>query len=312
MADVTDTLRGIYHFLTIRVPDSIPLVPPKPRTVNRWQKDGKAIVAKAAAGENPRQSIGKVLSLLGSLDRTISRGERVLVKPNFNSADPFPATTDLSFLRIVVEILMEAGARVTIGESSGAVFQPTRKVLHKLGVFDMAKSLDVEVVIFEEKPQVWVRVEVNGKYLKTLTMPRIAYEADRLVYLPCMKTHFLAAYSGALKLPFGFSHPGERRSFHFNHLREKLAEVNLCWQPDLIIMDVRKAFVTGGPTSGKTVEPGLIFASGDPVAIDVEGVKVLLAYGAEKIPADPWQLPQLSLALQHNLGAAEDGYIVLQ
>lgn len=61
--------------------------------------------------------------------------------------------------------------------------------------------------------------------------------------------------------------------FHMKYLREKLAELSLVVKPDLIIMDARKVFITGGPAKGTLHEPDLILASGNQVAIDVEGVR---------------------------------------
>jgi uncharacterized protein (DUF362 family) len=127
-----------------------------------------------------------------------------------------------------------------------------------------------------------------------------------------LKTHSLALYSGALKLAFGFVDPGERRAFHLRYREEKLAEISLCWQPDLIVMDGRKAFVSGGPQRGEMVEPRVMLASGDLVAIDVEAVKVLLSYKARnRLMRDPWQLPQISTAVKHGLGAGKDGYVLI-
>jgi uncharacterized protein (DUF362 family) len=130
--------------------------------------------------------------------------------------------------------------------------------------------------------------------------------------LPCPKTHNLAWFSGALKLAVGFMHPGERRALHTRHLQQKIAELNLCWQPDLTIMDCRKAFVTGGPEKGQIAEPGLLLASGDIVAIDIEAMKILLTYGAEnKLPSDPVQLPQIATALRHGLGTYDGNYLLI-
>ena len=306
MAGFVDKVVGAYHFVGDRTPKNVPLVEPKPRRVNPWRKNGQAIVAKLTAEEDVRLSIDKVIALLGNLGQAISRGDKVLVKPNFNSPDPFPASTDLVFLRAIVEILLEAGARVKIGESSGGVWRPSRNVFRKLGVYEMARNMGVELIAFEDMTNDWVRIKIGGEYLSMVTMPRSAYEADKIVYLPCMKTHRLAQYSGALKLAFGFVHPGERRAFHLSHLQQKIAEVNLCWQPDLIVMDGRKAFVSGGPDKGELVEPGLILASGDLIAVDIEAMKVLLTYEAKsKLVADPWQLPQIVTALKHGLGQDE-------
>ena len=307
-----DRLIGIHHFFFDNATGDIPEVPPKQRKVNPFVRDAKAIVAKINAGDDIRKSVDQALSILGPLTKAISRGDKVMVKPNFNSDDPPPASTDIPFLKTIIEILHEYGAKVIMGESSGAMWRPTVNVFHTLGLYDFAKDLGVELFAFEQKPNDWVRIPIEGKYLHSVTMPKVAYEADRHVYLPCLKTHMLARYSGALKLAFGFVNPGERRAFHFSFREEKLAEISLCWQPDLIVMDGRKAFVTGGPNSGKLVEPGLILASGDLIAIDVEAVKAMLGYKARnQLMSDPWQMPQITTAVQHGIGVGRDGYVVL-
>jgi hypothetical protein len=95
-------------------------------------------------------------------------------------------------------------------------------------------------------------------------------------------------------------------------LEQKAVEINLAWQPDLIIMDGRKAFVSGGPDRGDLVQPDIIMASGDMVAIDVEGLKVLLSYRAKnRLPENPWDAPQIVTALRHGLGCNEREYRVL-
>jgi uncharacterized protein (DUF362 family) len=313
MISLVDKLIGVYHFLSDRVPKNTPLVDPKPRNVNPWCSNGQALVAKAIAGEDIRASVDRVIALLGQLGQAIGRGDRVLVKPNFNSADSYPGSTDLVFLRAVLEILLEAGARVTVGESSGGIWRPTRNVLKKLGMFELVRDLGVELVAFEDRADDWVRVKIDGDYLSAVSMPRSAYEADKIVYLPCMKTHRIARFSGALKLAVGFIHPGERRALHARNLEQKVAEISMCWQPNLIVMDGRKAFVSGGPDTGQLAEPGLMLASGDLVAIDVEAMKVLLSYeGKNKLVADPWQSPQIVTALKHGLGVGEGGYILVE
>jgi uncharacterized protein (DUF362 family) len=312
MAVLFDRVVGVYHFLGDRVPRDIPCVEPKPRKSNPWLRDNQPIVAKVKAKGDIRIAIERAIALLGNLTQIIGKGDRVFVKPNFNSPDPFPAATDLAFLQGVIELILETGAKVTIGESAGAVWRPTKKVFNQRGVSELAQRLGVELIAFDDRPDDWVQININGDYLSRVIMPRSAYEADKMIYLPCMKTHILGAFSGAIKLIFGFVAPGQRRSFHLGHLQEKLAEVSLCWQPDLIIMDGRKAFVSGGPDRGQLVEPDLMLASGDLIAIDVEAMKVLLDYHASnKIPANPWELAQIATALKHGLGSGEGKYIVV-
>jgi len=312
MTVLFDRVVGVYHFLGDRIPRGIPCVEPKPRRGNPWLRNNQPVVARVKADGDIRPAIGQAVALLGDLKQAIGRGDRVFMKPNFNSPDPFPASTDLAFLQIVIELILETGAKITIGESAGGVWRPTRKVFSQLGVPELARKLGIELIAFDDRPDDWVQININGDYLSKVIMPRSAYEADKMVYLPCMKTHTLGAFSGAIKLAFGFVAPGQRRSFHLGHLQEKLAEVSLCWQPDLIVMDGRKAFVSGGPAKGQLVEPGLVLASGDLIAIDVEAMKVVLEYRASnKIPPNPWELPQIATALKHGLGSGEGKYIVI-
>ena len=315
MTKVLDKGRGVYHFLADRTPRNVPVVEPRPRHANPWVRDGKVLLSKVKAEADVKASAARSLDLLGGLGRAISRGDKVFVKPNFNSDAPPPASSDPAFLRAVAELLLEAGAKVTIGESSGGLWRPTRNVLQNLGIFDLARDLGVELISLEDRRDDWVRVKISGDYLHSLCIPRSAYEADRLVYLPCMKTHSLARFSGAIKLAMGFAHPGERRAFHMGNLEQKVAEINLCWQPHLIIMDGRKAFVSGGPDKGQLAEPppGIMLASGDLAAIDVEAMKVLLAYEAHNmLPLDPWQAPQIVATVKHGLGVNRDGYSVVE
>jgi uncharacterized protein (DUF362 family) len=309
MSGLTDSVEGVFHFMFDRVPGGLPTVPPKARKPNIWCEGSTPIVSKVTAGDNLETSTKTSLDLLGGLGKLAGPTDTVMVKPNFNSPDPYPGSTDLGFLRIVLGLLKETGARIVVGESSGGMWRPTKKTLNKVGLPAMLAEMGVELAVFDEHPMEWVQIDVGGDYLKRVTMPRSAYEATKLVYLPCMKTHKLSRFSLSLKLAVGFLHPGERRYLHKGNLERKLVEVNLAWQPDLIIMDGRKAFVSGGPDKGELAEPGIIMASGDMTAIDVEALRVLLSYSAtNRLERNPWESAQIVTALRHKLGASEGEY----
>jgi uncharacterized protein (DUF362 family) len=301
-----DTLVGLRHFLFDRVPKRLDIVPPRPRKENPFREDGMTLVSKVKVEQDLRASIAKAVELIGGLGKAVSPGDRVMVKPNFNSVDPYPGASDLEFLKVVIQLLKEAGAKVVVGESSGAIWRPTRKVMEKLDALRQLTDIGTEVIAFDDRAWDWVRVRVDGDYLKEVTVPRSVYEADKIVYVPCMKTHQIARFSLSLKLAVGIVHPGEHRSMHMRNLERKIAEFNLALQPDLIIMDGRKAFVSGGPAKGKIVEPGVIMASGDQVAIDVEALKILGSYKAKnRLLPNPYDSPQIAIALRHGLGSKE-------
>jgi len=244
--------------------------------------------------ENIKNTISKTVSKLGGFNKFINRGDVVMIKPNFNTADPPPASTDIDFLKATVELVYKAGAKlVMIGESSTMSIN-SRKTLEQRGVFELLEmKKPPRIYIFEEGG--WIKRKIpNGKYLKSVKIPEIIQRPDKLIYLPCLKTHSYAQFTGALKLSVGFMRPFERVSLHIRNLQEKIAELNTLFKPDLIIMDARLCFINKGPSSGEIKVPNLILASTSRVEIDIEGVKIIQRYkGNSLAEIDAEELPQI-------------------
>jgi uncharacterized protein (DUF362 family) len=110
----------------------------------------------------------------------------------------------------------------------------------------------------------------------------------------------------SLKLAMGFVQPRDRLRMHLWHLREKLVDLNLVLKPHLVLMDARRCFISGGPSNGTMREPGLVLASGDQIAIDVEGLKIIQSYPDHTMQENPWQLPMIRRAVDLGLGAMDE------
>lgn len=273
----------------------------------------RIIVAKARDRGNIKESIEKTVDLLGGWQKFIKKGEVVFLKPNFNTDDPFPASTSLDFLEAVIKASYKAGAKSVIVGESATYSLNTRKILEKTGALDLCHKLGAKVYIFEERP--WIKKEIpQGKYLKKVTVPQILERADRIIFLPCLKTHRYARFTASLKLAVGLMKPRERILLHLRKLEEKIAELNSVFRPDLIIMDARKCFVTEGPEKGEIREPNLILASQDRIAIDIEGLKILKSYPARnKLNLPLWEFPQIKRAVELGLGVkSENDYLVIE
>ena len=265
-----------------------------------------AKVAKVKVENNLKEAILKAVSELGGFEKFIKVGDVVLLKPNFNTADPFPASTDFEFLKAVVELIYEKEPKlVMIGESSTMSFN-TRKIMEKLKIFELEKLEPApRIYVFEEWK--WIKKEIpNAKYLKSVSVTEILERADKIILLPCLKTHKYAQFTGALKLAVGFMKPTERLRLHLSHLQEKIAELNTLFKPDLIIMDARKCFINRGPSEGEVKKTNLILASRNRVAIDVEGIKVIQGFPGNSLKnVDPFKLPQIKRALELGLEEGE-------
>ncbi len=279
-------------------------------TVNPYRYDGKVLVSKVSSNGNLKGDILESVNLIGGFSKIIERGDEILLKPNYNSSDAPPASSDPDFVKALVELLYSHGAsKVILGESSMQT-RTTRKVMGKTGALAKAKEAGADLLFFDEGK--WVNVNVGGKYLKKVSVPEIALKTKKLVYVCCMKTHFRAKFSMSLKLAFGFVKGSERLAFHFRKLQEKIADLNLVVHPNLIIMDGRKCFITGGPFHGEVRTPNVVMASGDRVANDVEGIKVIESFEGANLKDDPWSYAQIRHAVELGLGVKnEQEYIVV-
>lgn len=300
-------LDRLVRFVALRIakkPKGLEVMPPKQRKKNVYRRDNEVLVSRVEKGEDVREMIERSVDLLGGFEKIIQAGQTIMLKPNYNRSNPPPASTSLDFLEAVILSLKERGAKVIVGECSGPPFS-TRNVLEERGTKNLLERLGAELIIFNEDE--WLEVNnLGGDYLDRIIMPKRAYGVDKMVYLSNMKTHRKARFSLSLKLAVGFSHPSERRMLHDGALEEKVAEINLVWQPDIIIMDGRKAFITGGPDDGEVVKPGVIMASGDMVAIDSEALGILKGYRADnRLDMIPHEFPQIKVALARGLGKGD-------
>jgi len=280
-------------------------------TPNPFVRNGKVLVSKVNSGTNIKGSILEAVDLIGGFSKIIEKGDEVLLKPSYNSSGPPPAASDPEFVKALIELLYENGAgKIIVGESS-MEGRTTRKVMAKTGVLEKIKDTGAETVFFDEGK--WVKINVGGKYLKTVSLAERAVQARKVIYCCNIKTHFRADFSLSLKLAFGFVKGSERLGFHLEHLKEKMVDLNLVVHPNLIIMDGRKCFITGGPFHGDVREPNVVLASGDRVAIDVEGIKIIESYEGAKLKDNPWSYTLIRRAVELGLGVRnEQEYEVLK
>ncbi len=251
-------------------------------------RGGHFTVKVFVVGSTDRDSA--VTSLLDAVGLSNFGGKNVAVKANFNSGDPFPASTHLDTLRALMSGLKGVGVReVTLGERSG--MGKTRTVLEGLGVLRLGEETGFGVRVLDELPaEGWGKVDRHGTHwLNGFHVAHMFTTADRVVQTCCLKTHrFGGHFTMSLKNSVGLVAarvPGHVYEYmaelHTSpYQRRMIAEINAHYRCDLVIMDGTRAFVGGGPEKGEFADPGIILASVDRVAVDAVGVAVLRASGA--------------------------------
>ena len=248
--------------------------------------------------------LARTVDLAGGFAAVVRPGDTVLLKPNFNSGDPPPNSSDVPLLVAMIRLLRDHGARrVIVGESSRHPPTSTRFELTRTGLFTACRREGAEVAIFPEG--VWTAVPVRGEYFQQLEIARPLLECDRLVYACCLKTHWLSKFTASIKHSVGCARPRDRAQLHFGgHFEERVAEIASVVRPDFVLIDARSVYVRGGPCYGLVRYPGVLLAGTDRVALDVEGIRLLQRYPECSLKADAWSYRQIRHAIKLGLGAA--------
>ena len=274
---------------------------------NKFAENGKALLCIEKSAKNVEERAKTAVEAIGGFKKIIKKNDSVLIKPNYVFSYPTPCTTALDFLLAVISQCFKAGAsNVTVGESA-AWWVSTESVMKKFGVIEAVEKTGAKIVFFEKGN--WVKVKINTPIINYAAFPEEAFNHDKIIFLPNLKTHRLARFTLSLKLAYGFLGIRYRAAqLHFLNLEKKIADVNKAVHPDLVIMDGRKCFITGGPDIGEVKEPNVILASGDRIAIDVEGVKILKSYNAENhlIYENLFQYEQIKRAVELGLGVKSE------
>lgn len=248
----------------------------------------------------------KVVRILGMPDL---KGKTVLVKPNFNTADPAPGSTHIDSLRTLIELIKGHGPKkIVVGDRSGPA--KTSRVFQEKGVFSLAEELGFECLVFDEMPKSnYVKVRPPGSHwMNGFWFAKPVLEADAVIGLCCLKTHqYGGHFTMSLKLTTGMVHRSNMTELHTSVINQRnmIAEMNYPYRPALVVMDGVEAFYTGGPVSGSRWKADLTFAATDRVALDAVGVATLKMHGStRKIDNKPiFEQGQIKRAVQLGLGA---------
>lgn len=261
-----------------------------------------------------------VRGAIAALGHNPVKNRTVLVKPNFNTADPAPGSTHNDTLAALIDGLWEMGAAsISLGERS---YPPTRLVMEQKGIMPILEKRQVRVIDFDDLPEAdWVECRPADSHWKDgFRIARPILEAECLVSTGCLKTHqFGGVITLSLKLHVGVV-PSFRNGFAYMQelhgspfQQEMIAEINAPFSPDLIVMDGIDTFVDGGPATGKRARGNVVMAATDRVAADAAGVAMLKHLGSNRVimDSDIFDLGQIQRAAELGVGVRSASQIDL-
>ncbi len=259
--------------------------------------------------DDRKEGISKAISLL-DLNGEF-RDSEILIKPNFNTADPFPASThNDTLVKIIDELRARGSYPITLGERSGP--PPTEEVLEDKGIYQLSEEMGFDLINFDklDEEDLPLQKPERSHWNDGFRVARPILEAERIVSTPCLKTHqYGGEFTMSLKLSVGivpragYNYMSELHSSSTN-MRKMIAEINQVYSPDLVVMDGMEVFTDGGPSSGERKRANLIVAGTDRIAVDAVGIAILKSLGSneEIMGTDAFQQEQIKRAVELGLG----------
>ena len=244
--------------------------------------------------------------------------KKIVIKPNFNTADPAPASTDITIIKEILINLKDA-SKISIVERSGPA--NTHQTMQTIGLFDLQNEIGgFDIVDLSQPDTKWVKIanEETKHWKDGFLFSKAILDADEIIELPCLKTHqFGGHFTLSLKLATGLvprdGYEYMKELHSSKDQRKMIAEVNQPFNPSLIILDGVDAFIDGGPAKGTLKHPNIMLASTDRIAIDAVGVAILRHLGTTPdVHNGPiFEQDQIARAVELNLGVKSASEIKL-
>lgn len=233
---------------------------------------------------NVRAALLKHFNLHGGISAFVSRGDKVLIKPNMIAPKPASCAvqTDPAVIIELAKILLDFGAKPFVADSSA--WANAAACAEALGIVEPLKKLGVRI------KQLSRPVKCTLEYSGTkIGISSVALEADKIINLPKLKTHQQLVATIAVKNMFGCVSGKAKAIWHY---RKGATSENFCTMlidiykllgPVLTIIDAVVAMEGPGPIRGNPRKLGWLVASVDPMAAEVICCD-LIGFNPEQLP----------------------------
>jgi uncharacterized protein (DUF362 family) len=247
-------------------------------------------------GESPAAITREALAALGGMKRFVSRGDKVLIKPNigWDRTPELAATTNPEVVQTLVELCLEAGAKeVTVMDNT---INQAARCYARSGIAAAAKAGGAKVPFVNEYRL--KKMDLKGEWLKEWDVFTDFIETDKLINVPIAKHHSLSRLTMGMKNWLG-AIGGARNQLH-QKIDEAVVDLAAFFKPQLTVLDAYRILTRNGPQGGRTSDTHLrktVVAGADAVAAETAG--------AGFFDLGPDELVYLKLAARRGLGQTD-------
>jgi uncharacterized protein (DUF362 family) len=244
-------------------------------------------------GESPSVMTKEVIGILGGMNKFVSRGDKVLVKPNigWDRTPEQAACTNPDVIKTLVELCYDAMAKEVIVIDNPC--NPARRTYVRSGIQEAAKDAGAKVLLPNDHKL--KKVDLHGQTLKEWEVYSDFIEVDKIINVPIAKTHSLSRVTLGMKNWLG-ALGGNRNQLHQN-LDYCILDLAAFFKPVLTVLDGYRILTRNGPQGGRLSDVKLhktIVAGTDYVAVD--------AIGSTFFGIDPKELLFLKIAGENGIG----------
>lgn len=234
-----------------------------------------------------RAALEGLLCPLGGLD-FVKEGMHVVIKANLVSAmkPEESATTHPVLLSALCDMLKERGARVTLGDSPGGLYN-SAFVGRVYRVTGMTSLVDHGARLNDDFTEATATFD-EAKVLKTFSYTAYLDKADVIINFSKLKSHGMMNMSCATKNMFGAIPGIIKPEYHYrfpshSDFANMLVDLNEYFTPVLSICDGVVGMEGNGPTAGTPKSIGCLLASRSPYNLDMIAAGIL-GFSPEEIP----------------------------
>ncbi len=251
-------------------------------------------------GETPGYSVEKlterVFDAAGGMQRFVSRGDVVVVKPNISWArgPNLAATTNPEVLEAVVQLALNAGAKkVRIADNT---IHSAEQCFAVTGAGMVAKKTGADLIY--PRSSLMRDMKIKGHRLDVWPVFVPLMEADKVINLPIAKVHGLSQLTIGMKNWIGAV--GGRRNALHQDMHQSIVDLARFFRPTLTLVDAIRILTANGPSGGSESDVAVtnrLILSDDPVAAD--------AKAAELFHMAPAGIGYMALAEKQGLGTSD-------
>jgi len=228
-------------------------------------------------GTDFEEMLKTAFEIMGGLKKLINNNQDVLIKPNFNAVDVYPAISSAgSIATLAKQVVTATTGKVRVGDVG---FHAPTQVYQHVNLEAALANTGAEAIYFSNTYN--VRRDTWDPSKPDYLVYSEVYDAPIIINFACIKRHFLARMSTALKNNVGtIAGSGGTQSRGYLHnlsgtrFLQEIAEIAGLINPELTIVDARSILIGNGPFStmpGAQILRGVnwLIMSGDMVAVDV-------------------------------------------